>query len=279
VAFRRDVLEDPQKLREPIGVGENLRWGQQTISVSGSLTPELWDEKLATGIIELGLPILLLPHTATAPLTIPNRPALDIIPSTWSSSAGTRARTSLMLPPTGWFDSHAEDVRRRLRALPGPGTYEFAILQVLHQLGSVCHQIAYFAGNNSTATPEDVGALFWDLHARSFRGIVLGVAALAWHVLGFDPGCPRTKALKALKDLRTKGPMSRSEVLINARLKKVERDLMLERFAGEDLVRVDGKTVTATTFAEFVAAIHSRPALPEADNYRALVAEGGKASA
>jgi hypothetical protein len=72
--------------------------------------------------------------------------------------------------------------------------------------------------------------------------------------------------------------MSRSEILRSAHLKKGERDMMLERFAAEDLVRVDGKTVTATTFAEFVAAIHSRPALPEADNYRTLVDEGSRGS-
>ena len=103
------------------------------------------------------------------------------------------------------------------------------------------------------------------------------MAALAWHCLGFDPGCPRKKALKALSDLRTRGPMSHSEILRSAHLKKEERDLMLERLAAEDLIRVDGKTVTATTFDEFVAALHTRPELPEADNFRALVADEGKA--
>jgi hypothetical protein len=33
-------------------------------------------------------------------------------------------------------------------------------------------------------------------------------------------------------------------------------------------VRIDGKTVTAATFEEFVTALYSRPGLPEADNFR-----------
>lgn len=270
-AFRHDVLEDPDRLLLPEGIGRHLQMSPKTISVSGSLTLDLWDEELVSGIIELGLPILFLPHTGKEPLTIPNPAAMEALPGLWRSAPGPRAKTSLMVPPIDWFEAHYQDVRRRLHLLPGTGSYQFAVLQVLHQLGDVCAQIAHYAANNTTATPKQVAALFGDLHTRTFRGITLGVAALAWHGLGFNPGCPRQKALKALKDLRTKGPLSRSEVLVGARLNKAERDLLLERLVAEDLVRVDGKTVTATTFLEFVAALHTRPGLPEADDYRKLV--------
>jgi hypothetical protein len=278
VTFRQDVLGATGKLLAPDGIGSGLQWTRKSVSISGSLTPDLWDEALVRGIIELGLPILLLPHVGDGPLTIPNQPALDVIPTLWHSAPGRRATTSLPLPPVDWFEAHATDVRRRLHTLPGTGTYEFAILQVLHQLGGVCNQIAHFAAD-SEASPEHVSALFWDLHTRAFRGITLGVAALAWHCPGFDPGCPREKALKALKDLRRKGAMSRSDVLRGARLNKEERDLLLERLAAEDLVRVEGKTVTALTCAEFVAALHARPELPHAANFRALVDGEGKVTA
>ena len=270
-AFRHHVLEDPHQLRTPIGIGTNLLRVHKSISISGSLTPDLWDENLARGIVELGLPILFLPHTAQEPLMIGNQPALDVLPTLWQTAAGSRATTSLLLPPTGWFDAHANDVRKRLRRLPGNGGYEFAVLQVLHQLGSVCNGIAHFAGGSPEATQAQISALFWDIHTRAFRGITLGVAALAWHCLGFDPGCPRKKALKALRDLRRKGSMSPSEILRSAHLKKDERDLMLKRLLAEDLIQVEGKTVTAATFDEFVDALHARAELPQADNFRALV--------
>ncbi len=135
----------------------------------------------------------------------------------------------------------------------------------LHQLNSVCSQIARHAGNNHTAKVADNVALYVDLRDRAFRGIALGVAALAWHALGFDPGCPREKAVKVLGDLRSNGPLSRNEIRRKHHLEsKQQRDIVLERLAAEDLVRVDGQTVTAATFGEFVTALYSRPGLPEA---------------
>jgi hypothetical protein len=178
----------------PEGIGHDLRMVRKSLSISGSLTVDLWDEKLLTGIIELGLPVVFLPHTATEPLTNPNTAAMRILPDLWRTAPGGRVRTSLPLPPIDWFEAHSKDVRRRLHLLPGAGTYEFAILQMLRQLCGVCDRTSRHAGNNTDATPEHISALFWDLHSRAFRGITLGVAAC----LGFDPGCPREKALRIL---------------------------------------------------------------------------------
>jgi hypothetical protein len=279
-AFRRDVLDDPNHLCLPEGLGRDLQMVRKTVSVSGSLTLDLWDEKLVIGIIQLGLPIVFLPHTGTELLTIRNPPAMKILPDLWRSAPGTRAGTSLMLPPIDWFEAHSQDLRRRLHLLPGMGTYEFAVKQLLHQLTSVCDQIARYAGNNHTATAKHISALFWDLHTRAFRGITLGVAALAWHCLGFDPGCPRDKAMKVLRDLRTKGSMSSSDILRYGHLKdKEQRNVLVTRLTAEGLIRIDGTTVTATTFAEFVDALHSRPELPQAENHRDLVTDNGGASA
>lgn len=187
-AFRHDVLQNPERLLTPTGIGRNLEKVIKTAPVSGSLTVELWDEELVTGIIKLGLPVLFLPHHAREPMVVGNPHALEALPQLWRASDGGPVRTSLATPPIDWFDAHAMDIRRRLRHLPGQGSYEFAILQVLHQIVGVCHQIACHAGSNPAAKPEDVIALSWDLHARAFRGVTLGVAALAWHCLGFDPG-------------------------------------------------------------------------------------------
>jgi hypothetical protein len=279
VAFRRDVLDDPDRLCLPEGLGRDLRMVRKTVSVSGSLTVDLWDEKLVMGIIKIGLPFVFLPHTGTELLTIRNPPAMEALPDLWRSARGAQTGTSLMLPPTDWFEAHSQDLRRRLHLLPGMGTYGFAVLQLLHQLGRVCDQIARYAGNNHTATPKHIGDLYWDLHARAFRGVTLGVAALAWHCLGFDPGCPRDKAMKVLRDLRTKGPMSSSDILRYGHLKdKEQRNVLVKCLTAEGLIRIDGTTVTATTFAEFVDALHSRPELPQAPDHRDLVADNDGAS-
>ena len=154
-------------------------------------------------------------------------------------------------------------------ATQSPGTYEFAVLLVIHQLGSVCLQIANYAGSNREGTPDHIKALMWDLHARALRGITLGVAVLAWHCLVFDVGCPREKVVKVLRGLRSKGPMSRNDIRRNYHLESKEQcDILLERLAAEDLVKIDNQTVTAASFKEFVTALHTRPELPEAANFR-----------
>jgi hypothetical protein len=266
-AFRSDVITDPDKLHNPIGTGRGLLTVRKKVSVSGSLTVDLWDEELVMGIIKLGLPILFVPHTAREPLAVSTPRALNVFPALWHSAPVSRAVTSLELPEMDWFKAHTEDIRRRLRLLPGSGSYEFAVLQVLHQLNSLCSLIARQAGNNYTAKVADNVALFVDLRARAFRGITLGVAALAWHCLGFDPGCPREKAIKVLRDLRANGAMTRNEIRRKHHLEnKQQRDIVLERLAAEDLVRIDGQTVTAATFEEFVTALYSRPGLPEASD-------------
>jgi hypothetical protein len=85
--------------------------------------------------------------------------------------------------------------------------------------------------------------------------------------------------MKVLQDLRTKGPMSSSDVLRYGHLKdKEQRNVLVKCLTAEDLIRIDGTTVTATTFAEFVDALHSRPELPQAPDHRDLVADNDGAS-
>jgi hypothetical protein len=267
--FQRDVIEDPNKLHNPVGIGRGLLTVRKAVAVSGSLSEDLWDEELVMGIIKLGLPILFVPHTGKELLAVSNTRALDAFPCLWRNADVSRAHTSLDLLPIDWFEAHSNDIRQRLHLLPGSGTYGFAVLQVLRQLFGVCNQIAKQAGSNHEAKPEHVGGLFWDLYTRTFRGITLGVAALAWHGFGFDPGCPREKAVKVLHGLRTRGPMTRNEILRSYHLGgKEQRDILLERLASEDLVRIDHKTVTAASFEEFVCALHSRPELPGAASFR-----------
>lgn len=77
-AFRRDVIENPESLREPQGIGGMLQMVRKSISVSGSLTSDLWDGRLAHSIVELGLP---------PPTGLPRW-------SAWSSATGMIQRSS-----------------------------------------------------------------------------------------------------------------------------------------------------------------------------------------
>lgn len=279
-AFRRDLLENPDNLRAPKGIGLNLWTTTKSVSVSGSLTVDQWDEQVAEGIIRLGLPIIMLPHTATQPVINPNRLALGAQSMLWPKK-GVRVDTDLFPPHSRWFGTPMEDVRRRLRLLPGCGTYEFAVRQVIHQIGGVCFQIAVQSCIRTGAPSESVHILHSDLYPRALHGISLGVAALAWHCLGFDPGCPRKKALKVLRHIREKGTVAKSDLLLakGSRVDATTRDVLLERLAAEDLIRVEGKTVTATSFSEFVKALHARPELPNPETYRAPGPRKGRPSA
>ena len=51
------------------------------------------------------------------------------------------------------------------------------------------------------------------------------------------------------------------------------RDILLDRLAAEDLIRMDGKTITATSFEDFFAALHSRTDPPDADSFCGLFEE------
>ena len=230
-------------------------------STSGSLSETMWDEKLVDSIINMGLPIIFLPHIVEDPPKI-NMGALSLFEYILSAGRDIGVTTSLSVTPNDWYKAHVKDIRSRLHLFPGVGNYEFAILQVLRQLRDVCYAIARYACKSNMATGEQRIALCMDLNAYTLRGIAIGIAAFAWHGIGFDPGCTRQKALKIIKQLRSKGPMTSCEILRSAHLKKEERDLLLERLSAEDLILVEEKTVRATTFAEFVAALHNRPTLP-----------------
>ena len=102
------------------------------------------------------------------------------------------------------------------------------------------------------------------------------VRGLVWAKQG--PGC---KALKVLRHIQEKGSVAKSDLLLakGSRVDATTRDVLLERLAAEDLIRVEGKTVTATSFSEFVKALHARPELPNPETYRAPGPRKGRPSA
>ena len=115
------------------------------------------------------------------------------------------------------------------------------------------------------------------------RGMVISVAGLSWFGLGLylGPECEplRDKAIKLLRRLRTKGPLSCSDLRRNMHLKKQERDALLARLEEEHLVRIDDKRVVATTYGDFVEALYGREEFPQVRNHWAEFQEQLKAGA
>lgn len=254
-AFRDDLIKHPSKLLNPIGLGQVGRKVVKTLSISGSITENQWDGELVSHIIDLGLPILCIPHLTTQPLKVRYENIMKIFFMTWEWKNAGHTRTSLSITtPFDWFERTSSEVRKRLRLIPGNGDYDFSLLFVLRQLISVCAGISCHP-----VITKNSSAIMWSLFAATYRAIALGVAALAWHVFGFDPGCPREKALKVLRGIQSAGSMTMNEIRRNFHLdSKEQRDLLLERLAAENLIRINGRTVTSTTFEGFVKALQAR---------------------
>jgi len=56
----------------------------------------------------------------------------------------------------------------------------------------------------------------------------------------------------------------------------LKKQIPINHLAAEDLVRVDGATVSATTFSEFVRALYNREEFPQVTNHWAKVQESRK---
>ena len=279
-AFRRHVLETPDTLRSPFGYGAGLSVVAKEFALSGSLASGQWDRELAEGIVDLGLavPLVLLPHAAGEAPLVENTGVLDYLTGILPRAFVTPVKEPANLPPVAVFEDYGERLRARLRHLPA--TFEYVMQRAVRQLYPVCVRLGNWAGRLTPGvTPEEIEALVLDLYGHTLRGLVIAVAGLAWHGLGFDPGVPRPVAARALAYLRVRGAMTRSDFLRGAHLGKAERDVLLERLAAEDLVRLDAKTVEAATFREFVDALYARDEFPEPENHWAALEGNDKGSA
>lgn len=264
-ALLDDVGNNPAKLVFPQGVGRHLFPVDKSVCLSGPIT--LPQARKAIRLVNYGLPLFLLPHPGGEPLNIGNSPALQALAHTWRHAAGTAVPTSPRLPASDWVRTYRNNLRKRLAILP----YEhaFAIQQAIHQLDGVCDRIVNFVAWPGVPI-EELGALVRDIYGQTLRGMALSAAGLSWFGLGLHlgPVCEllREKAVKILKRLRSKGAMTTSEMLKNFHLKKQERDTLLQQLAGENLLRMEGGEVYATTYGEFVEGLYRREEFPPVVN-------------
>lgn len=268
-AFRKAVIEGDERLRQPLGYGKDLELVPKHIAVSGSLPVSLWDANLADGNIDLGLPLLMLPSVAKVAPEITNEAVFDFITSSVPESRDERIEEPANLLPGPWFEKYGNELRSRLRHLPAD--YEYTMQKLARQLFPVCLHIANWCGTYSGSSPEQIMAMTNDLCSHAMRGLVWSVAGLAWHGLGFDTGCSQKEMARLLKYLRERDPMTKSELRRGIHIGKDERDQLLEFLAAEDLVRLSGKMVEASSFADFVESVYARSNLPEPGNHWASI--------
>ena len=259
-AFRKDVLDHPDRLLHPLGVNPSLRLAMKSLAVSGTLPPAEWNANLVRGVMELGLPMFFLPHVVKEPLIVNNPLDFALLTTTFSNSRFHGRQpvvTPIHLPVNDHCHRYEKLLRQRLYHLPGG--YEFSVLRAVRELEEVCYRIArHTAAPGSSA--EEIMAIFVDLNDMAFRGIVISIASLAYHGLGFDPGCPHAEAAALLRHLRDSGPVSRRDLQRRFQsFTATQRDQVLERLAAEGLVVLDAKKVAAVPLADFIRSIHVRP--------------------
>ncbi len=260
-AFLQDVVSDPTKLQAAQGFGPDLTVVSKRLCVSGALTPSEWDGEFTTHALELGLPMVFLPEPVRKTAVDSLHPAFTFMTSMLPNSFHPELESPANLVPDRWFADYGERLRKKLRALPGD--YEFLMQRMARQLYPVSLRLANWAGNRAGASSKESEAIALDLCAHALRGLVISVAGLSWHGFGLNGDIPREEAVRVLDWIRHNGSVSLSDVARGTRISKETRDELLKRFAEEDLVKIDGKVVTATTYAEFVAALYGRKEFPE----------------
>jgi hypothetical protein len=262
-AFREDVLKHPERLLLPEGPGEHLHTASKTLAVSGSLPETEWDSELVCGLVELGLPMFFLPHVGSKPLV--GGESLKLKAMTFTSGivgyqGGRQMIAEARLPDDPWVRHYEDRLRRHLRHLPG--SYEFSVLRAVRELAPVCVRIVQQFAAPGTPIPE-LGKIYGDLYSMALRGIVIGVAGLAYHGLGIGPWNQHGAILEVLQYLRQAGPISRRDFQLKFRVLAKDRDALLGQLAAEGLVRLEPRLITAVPLAEFVRALHARTEFPE----------------
>ena len=252
--FRNDVIEEPFKLAFPTGVGSSLVLVPKSISLSGSLPGEHCCGTFVGKMIALGLPLILLPHTNAEELGGDSLVGVEMLAKIWQHERCLPVLPALRLPRSAL--GYERVLRSYLSRLPA--TYEFAILQLVHQLESICERIACFARDDKTGI-DQIAAICDHLFHHTLRGISISVASLAFFGRGIDLDDPE---IKLLRHLRKRGATKCSALLGLLHLKARQRDTILKRLGEVGLVQVAEGIARATTLEEFTIGLFERHELP-----------------
>ena len=258
--FREDLRNNLEKLITPSGYGDTLLLQPKALSIAGAARAEQWDESLVSGIVERGLPVLFLPHTAGKPLDSADAQCLNMIAVGLQAEIAAHRHDPVVAAGSvfddAWLTCRLDRLRQRL--IHFPATYDYFVQRTIRELDEWCNRLASIVAMDGTE--ETLAMALWrDLFAKAFHGICLGIESLGWHGYGFHPGCSRQEALNLLALVRKNGAIERRELLRKFQWLNAEsRNAILERLEAEGLVTLTGKEVSAVPFADYLSAIPAR---------------------
>ena len=262
--FREDVATAPEKILTPVGVGSQFTMVKKVAAVSGSLNRGEWDDSLVSGIVNQGLPILFLPHSASKPWRLEQSLDLTLVgqdfANTWNPLRDNQIVADLSMPPNRVLLTYERIIRARLRHMPGG--YEYFILRTIRELKDVCARVARFLVEGKV--PEAViTTLFIDLFFVTLRGIIISIESLAFHGFGFDAvGWSQPQVAKFLEFIREKGEVSRREIQRRFQnFDATERNEVLDILEEQGLLKLDKANVCAVNLDDFVKGISERVGL------------------
>ncbi len=278
--FRRDVHSHPERLTTPLGWDDRLRAVAKSVAVSGSLPGKSWDTKLVTDVMMHELPVVFLPHATLekSPLQGMLSPLLaeSCYISPWEPQAPKIAPITHLpdWPDRPWLKALETMLRSRSQFLP-PG-YQFFLLRTLRELIPICIKIVAQIPKELVAG-DSAGLVISDLLQMTIRTMVAGVECLTWHGWGLPSGSPDWDILKALRNLRAAGPVSRKQW---GQRPGPDGDEMLEALTQHGLVDCDSQEVAAVPLKRFLENLSSSGVLPplellSAPHYRKLTGRTG----
>jgi hypothetical protein len=168
-AFRKDLIEQPSKIQAPIGPGGNLALVRKQIALSASLPPDKCDYELIDGILALGMPAFVLPHTSHNPIEVPYPEALSFFCDMLKASGLAQVATKPHLVDDHWCATYEDHLWQRLVNLPRQ--YRFAVLEVAHKLEDFYSKITLFTRRFSDSADSELRALMADLYTHTLRGV------------------------------------------------------------------------------------------------------------
>ena len=260
-AFRKDAIEKPLNILQAVGPGKDLDIFYKSIAISGSLSASECDDNLVDAILKLGMPFFILPHTANNLLTIPNIPALRVLSSFIEKEAQMPAHAPPRMQCDTWSRTYQNILWKRLACLPAD--YRLPVLEHVHKLADVCQNMAVMTAKFDNVKNEAITQIAAELYVHTLRGITIGIAGFAWYSLGFELGCSLKQARKLLKKLREGGTMTLRDIQRAVGFKSADvRDDVLERLAGEGLITMDRKNVSAVSYPDFIRNLYTRSEFP-----------------
>jgi hypothetical protein len=260
-AFRKDLLEGAEKLRDPQGYDHLLRKVRKQLALSGSLPGTEWDRLLVEAMMQEGWPALFLPHCAKSALEIPYSPDLHLARMQVAATGWRRQVTAeLKLPDDPWIQHYHTAVMKRLAHMPFD--YAFNIQRILRELGGVCMRLASVIGEQGG--PNAITLIGQDMFRSTLRAVLIGVASLAYHGWGFDAGVSRERVQQLLDHLRKNGPQTRRALQrkFPVWLSGEKRDVLLGRLVEEGLLYCPDQMVSAVPLSEYIRWLHRRPEFP-----------------